>query len=389
MRMEPRTYARTGRAPPVNCRKARTGDEPTKPTMLKPHRSRYCLLITACCLFFLGLAPAHAELVQRRHILIVGSSTAYPIVTSAAEHFGKESEFTTPVVESTGSGGGIKLFCSGLGLTTPDIAMASRSMKTSERLDCARNDVNDIREIKIGYDGIVIASTKNTPELSLSKQDLYLALAREVPSSQNPARLVLNPYREWHQINPALPALPIRVMGPPPTSGTRDIFAERVLEDACMRVPPLRALRREDPTRFRNSCHALREDGVFVNAGENDARLVRKLINDPGTLGIFGYNFLDRNRDRLQASGIDGIKPSFELIESAIYPLSRPLYLYVKPRHSALVKGLDAFIDMVVSAEVSGPEGYLIDHGLIPLPLRERAANPVPGNRQQLRPVAE
>ncbi len=332
---------------------------------------------------FLVLATAGAELIQRQHILIVGSSTAYPIVTSVAERFGRDPQFATPIVESTGSGGGIKLFCRGLGLATPDIAMASRSMKDTERADCARNNVNDIREIKIGYDGIVIASTKETPRLDLSKRDIYLALAREVPSPEKPAQLVPNPYQEWHEINPLLPPLPIKVLGPPPTSGTRDILVERLLQDACIQVPSLRALRQKDPTQFRQRCHALREDGVFVNAGENDARLVRKLINDSGTLGIFGYNFLDRNRDRLKAASIDGIEPRFELIESGIYPLSRPLYLYAKPRHSTLVKGLNEFIDTVVSPQASGPEGYLISQGLIPLPWRERHENSLPAAQAQ------
>lgn len=327
-----------------------------------------CLLLTT--------RVATAELLQRQHILIVGSSTAYPIIAAAAEHFGRETGLITPVVESTGSGGGIKLFCAGLGLATPDIAMASRSMKAGERQACARNDVNDIREIKIGYDGIVIASTKDTPKFRLSKRDLYLALAREVPSPDSRKGLIPNPYQDWDQINSALPPLPIRVLGPPPTSGTRDIFAERLMQDACMQVQSLRVLRQRDPTRFRERCQALREDDAFVNAGENDARLVRKLINDPGTLGIFGFNFLDRNRDRLKAASIDGTEPFFELIESGIYPLSRPLYLYVKPRHSSLVNGLQTFVDMVASAELSGPDGYLVDRGLIPLPVRERPEPP-------------
>jgi phosphate transport system substrate-binding protein len=329
----------------------------------------------------LSLGSSLAALAQRQHILIVGSSTAYPIIASAAERFGREPGLSSPVVESTGSGGGLKLFCHGLGLATPDIAMASRAMKASERAQCARNGVNDIREIKIGYDGIVIANNKDAPGFSLTKRDLYLALALEVPSPGDPGRLVPNPYRNWQDLNPALPDIPIRVLGPPPTSGTRDILAERLLEDACMGEPLLRALYRSDPTQFRQRCHALREDGAFVNAGENDARLVRKLIKDSGLLGVFGYSFLDRNRDRLQAASIDGIKPLFELIESGIYPLSRPLYLYVKPKHAKLVRGLDRFIDSVVSAEASGPEGYLIDQGLVPLPERERTAPSAPGSQ--------
>jgi phosphate transport system substrate-binding protein len=320
----------------------------------------------------LSFNAAAFDLPQRKHILIVGSSTAYPIMAAAAERIGREGELITPVVESTGSGGGIKLFCAGVGLDTPDIVMASRRMKDSERARCTANHVNDIREVKIGYDGIVIANSKDAPDFRLSRRQLYLALAREVPSPTDPARLIINPYTRWQQIDPGLPDMLIRVLGPPPTSGTRDILAEHLLESICLEIPALQAMHMDDPTGFTQHCHALREDGAYVNAGENDARLVRKLLNDPDALGIFGYNFLDRNRDRLQAATIDGIAPEFELIESGEYPLSRPLYLYVKPQHSRIVRGLDAFVDALTAPEASGPEGYLIDQGLIPLPPYER-----------------
>jgi phosphate transport system substrate-binding protein len=245
-------------------------------------------------------------------------------------------------------------------------------MKDSERASCADNNVYDIREIKIGYDGIVIANSKGAPRFSLSKKDLYLALAHDLPSTADPEKLVANPYRSWHEIDPSLPQQPIRVLGPPPTSGTRDILVERLLQSACQEM--LSADIRQDwsTTQLNQHCRALREDGAFVNAGENDARLVRKLINDPETLGIFGYSFLDKNRDRLQAASIGGIEPRFELIESGIYALSRPLYVYVKPRHSTMLADLNAFIDELVSVQASGPDGYLIDHGLIPLPAPER-----------------
>lgn len=309
------------------------------------------------------------DLNQRRHILISGSSTAYPIVAAAAERFGRQGQHITPVVESTGTGGGIKLFCAGTGLATPDIVMASRRMKDSEREDCARNHVNDVREIKIGYDGIVIASTKEAPRLTLTTMSIYLALAREVPAGAD-GDFVPNHYQAWNEIDPALPALPIRVMGPPPTSGTRDILLERLFQNACLDIPALSTLHETDPVLFRQRCFALREDGLFVNAGENDARLVRKLFGDPQALGIFGYSFLDRNRDRLQAASIDGIEPQFELIESGAYPLSRALYLYIKPHHASVVGGLDDFIDEILSPAAAGAEGYLVDQGLIPLPAR-------------------
>ena len=333
-------------------------------------------LLLAICVLWLGVGAnvLAADLSQRRHILIVGSSTAYPIIAAAAERISRQSHVTTPVVEATGTGGGIKLFCNGIGLNTPDIAMASRRMKDSERAACAGNHVQDIREIKIGYDGIVIANSRDAPRFRLSSDDLYRALAREVPSPSQPERLIANPYRSWREVNPDLPDLPIRILGPPPTSGTRDILAERLLQSVCLESSPLRVMFDSDQAQFRQHCHALREDGAFVNAGENDARLVRKLFGDPDALGIFGYNFLDRNRDRLQAASIDGIEPEFELIESGSYPLSRPLFLYVKLQHARVVRGLESFVQALMSVEVSGPEGYLVDQGLIPLPPRDSKA---------------
>ena len=337
-------------------------------------------LLLATCMICLGVGAngIAADLSQRQHILIVGSSTAYPIIAAAAERISRQSDMITPVVEATGTGGGIKLFCNGIGLDTPDIAMASRPMKDSERAACAGNHVEDIREIKIGYDGIVIANSRDAPRFMLSSDDLYRALAREVPSPSQPERLIANPYRSWREVNPDLPDLPIRILGPPPTSGTRDILAERLLQSVCLESAALRAMFDTDRAEFKQHCHALREDGAFVNAGENDARLVRKLIGDPDALGIFGYNFLDRNRDRLQAASIDGIDPEFELIESGTYPLSRPLFLYLKQQHARVVRGLESFVEALVSVEVSGPEGYLVDQGLIPLPPAERKALTAP-----------
>lgn len=327
----------------------------------------------ACAALIFTATCSAAYLDDRRHILIVGSSTAYPIVTAAAEQIARRRNMTTPVVESTGTGGGIKMFCSGTGLNTPDIVMASRRMKDSEREACFNNQVNDIREVRIGYDGIVIAGGKDTPPFTLTKRILYLAIARQVPSAQDPARLIANPYQTWQQIEARLPDIPIRLLGPPPTSGTRDILVERVLEDACLGFPVLRALKSEDQTAFANSCHALREDGAFVNSGENDARMVRKLITDTGALGVLGYSFLDRNRARLNAATIDGVAPAFESIESGVYPLSRPLYLYIKPQHERLVGELDTFVRTLLSRDITGPEGYLVDRGLIPLTERDRA----------------
>ena len=194
-----------------------------------------------------------------------------------------------------------------------------------------------------------------------------------VPAADDPSRLVPNPYHQWRDIDAGLPARPIRIMGPPPTSGTRDILVERVLDPGCLSHPVLQTLHTRDPARFAERCHAIREDGVYIDSGENDARLVRKLLGDPDALAMLGYSFLDRNRDRLRAASIDGVEPSFESIESGVYPLTRPLFIYVKPQHARLVQGLDAFVDALISAEVSGPDGYLIDRGLIPLAATERA----------------
>ncbi|MDJ0740879.1 MAG: substrate-binding domain-containing protein [Gammaproteobacteria bacterium] len=332
------------------------------------------LATVALCALFVAVVEA-VGLPDRRHILVVGSSTTYPIIAAAAERIARDHGMLTPVIESTGTGGGIKLFCGGQGLDMPDIAMASRPMKDSERDACKRNKVFDVREIRIGYDGIVLASGKHAPPFHLSQHNLYLALAREVPAADDANRLIANPYRNWRDIDPALPDLPIRILGPPPTSGTRDMLVERVLQPICATVPVLQSIRDAAPEQFTERCHALREDGAFVDSGENDARLVRKLLTDGDALAILGYNFLDRNPDRLRAATIDGIAPTFDSIESGEYPLTRPLYLYVKPQHRRLVGGLDLFISRLVSADISGPDGFLADRGLIPLSAAERAAS--------------
>lgn len=315
-----------------------------------------------------------AWLPGRAHVLVVGSSTAYPIIAAAAEFIARRDGILTPVIESTGTGGGINLFCGGYGFDTPDVAMASRRMTETERNTCTANQVNDVREIRLGYDGIVIANAKAAANYALEPSDLYLAIARRVPSTDGGRSLVDNPYHSWRQVNDHLPDLPIRVLGPPPTSGTRDVLIERVMKRACLEVPLLKATYKKDPNAFAQSCYALREDGAYVDSGENDARLVRKLFADPQSLGILGFNFVDRNRDRLKAASIAGIAPTFKNIESSVYPLSRPLFVYVKPVHSRFISGLDHFVDALISDAVSGPEGVLVNHGLIPLKPGERNA---------------
>jgi len=323
-------------------------------------------LLLGGAVVLLSAGAALAEPVPpRQHIHVVGSSTAYPIITAAAEQFGRNTAFATPVIESTGTGGGFKLFCAGIGLDTPDIVMASRPIKQSERLSCEKNQVSDVAGIRIGYDGIVIANRLGAAQFHFSRDDIYRALARWVPSASG--SLVRNPYKRWNEVNPDLPDEAIHVYGPPPTSGTRDILVERLMTRACLDDPTMRELHDQDPGSFLHQCQALREDGAYINAGENDTRLVRMLINDPHFLGIFGYNFLDQNRDRLQAASIDGIFPSFDSIESGSYTLSRPLYLYLKSKHIGQVPGLGEFIDYVTSDASIGEEGRLLDKGLIPL----------------------
>lgn len=312
------------------------------------------------------------DLPARQYVTVVGSSTAYPIVAAAAEHYGRQPGARTPVVESTGTGGGFKLFCNGLGLQTPDIVMASRAMKASEWARCREHEVTDILELKIGYDGIALVGARDAPQLDLETYNLYLALAKEVPDPAGKPRLVPNPHARWNQIDPDLPDMPIRIYGPPPTSGTRDILVERLMANACAAVDFLSALQDEDERAFRRRCQTLREDGLYIESGEDDARLVRKVIDDPGAVAILGYNFLERNLDRLRGASIDGVMPVFERIESGEYPIARPLYLYVKKAHLGMLPDLAGFVRSLGTPAAWGEEGYLVDKGLIPMPEAER-----------------
>jgi phosphate transport system substrate-binding protein len=331
---------------------------------VKGHRP---FLLPLALLLLLPVGEPQSELGARQQVHVVGSSTAYPIIAAAAEFFGKHTSFPTPVVEAVGTGGGIKLFCSGVGPGTPDMLMASRRMKESERRICESNDVTAIREIKIGFDGIVFANRLDAPELALSRRDLYLAISRWVPSPGATGEFIENPFESWSQIDARLPDLPIRIYGPPPTSGTRDILVERLLTDICLEEGSMRELFKDDPGEFLNRCHAIREDSAFIDAGENEARLVRKLINDPEAVAILGFNFLQRNFDRIHAASVEGIAPTFETVESGIYSLTRPLYLYVKLAHEQLAVGLGEFLELTIADDSIGPEGRLLDHGLIPL----------------------
>ena len=317
------------------------------------------LLMTAAATALVAFATqAHA----RDQIRVVGSSTVFPFSTAVAEQFGQKSGLKTPVVESTGTGGGIKLFCSGVGEATPDITNASRAIKKTEIETCAKAGVTEITEVKIGFDGIVLANSKQHTPYALSEKEIWLALAKEVPVG---GKMAANPNTTWNQINPSLPAEKIEVLGPPPTSGTRDAFVELVLDKACAEFPEVEAL---DADAKKAACQTVREDGVYIDAGENDNLIVKKLAANPGALGIFGFSFLDQNIDKLQGSTIQGVEPSFENIADGKYPIARSLYFYVKNAHVGVVPGIREYIAEFTSDAAIGEEGYLADKGLIPLP---------------------
>lgn len=302
----------------------------------------------------------------RDSINIVGSSTVYPFTTTVAEQFGRAGKFKTPKVESTGTGGGLKLFCQGVGPQFPDIANASRRIKSSELQTCAQNGVKEVVEIKVGYDGIVMAQSKAGASLILARRDVYLALAKTVPDPANPTSLVPNPFVTWKDVNKSLPAVKIEVLGPPPTSGTRDSFAELYMEAGCRTFAWLEALRAQDEARFKRACDTLREDGSYIEAGENDNLIVQKLGANKDAVGIFGYSFLEENLDKLKGAVIDGISPTFETVASGKYPASRPLFIYVKKAHIGVIPGITEFIAEYTSEKALGEEGYLAEKGLIP-----------------------
>ena len=327
----------------------------------------------AAALLIAGSAHAQSA---RDSIFIVGSSTVYPFTTVVAENFGRSTTFKTPKVESTGSGGGIKLFCAGVGVQHPDITNSSRAIKSSEVEQCKANGVAEVIEVKVGFDGIVISNSKAGPSYDLSLRDVWLALAAEVPDPANPGsgKLVKNPYTTWKQVNAALPDIKIEVLGPPPTSGTRDAFVELAMEGGCEAFPAIKDLKKSDSGKFKTICHSIREDGGYVEAGENDNLIVQKLQANPNALGIFGFSFLDQNSDALKGKAIDGVEPTFEAIADGSYAISRPLYFYAKKAHVGVIPGMREFLAEFTSEKAWGPEGYLVDRGLIPLPEAQRKA---------------
>ena len=328
--------------------------------------ARSCLfaMLPGICIAALSASAAGQA---RDTIHIVGSSTVYPFATVVAERFGRATKFKTPTIESTGSGGGLKLFCEGSGVNTPSIANSSRRIKVSEFDLCRENGVHDIIEVKIGYDGIVLANAVKAPLLTIDRRTIYLALAKTVPDPKGTKTFVPNPYRTWKQINAALPGYPIRVLGPPPTSGTRDAFTELALEGGCQTFAWVASLKKIDKGKYKRRCHTVREDGVYVEAGENDNLIVSKLAADPNAFGIFGFSFLMENRSKVQGAVIDGQKPDFDAIVSGTYSVSRSLYFYVKKSHVGKIPGIPQYMRSFLHTSAVGEEGYLTERGLIPL----------------------
>ena len=328
------------------------------------------LIVTA--LIFLASAGTLYASSARDHISIVGSSTVYPFATVVAEQFGKTTSFKTPKIESTGSGGGLKLFCAGVGVEHPDVTNASRAIKKSEYDKCMKNGVKEIIEVKIGYDGIVVANSKKTSPLKLTRKDIFLALAKDVPNPDGSETLIPNPYKTWKDVNPGLPNVKIEVLGPPPTSGTRDAFVELAMEGGAKKFAFIKAMKKQDKKKYKAVCHTVREDGAYVEAGENDNLIVQKLDANPNALGIFGFSFLDQNTDIIQGSFVDGVQPTFDAIADGQYPVSRPLFFYVKKAHVGVIPGIQEYLNEFTSEKAWGPDGYLAEKGMIPMPDQER-----------------
>jgi phosphate transport system substrate-binding protein len=296
---------------------------------------------------------------QGQQIQIVGSSTVYPFTTAVAEQFQRTNPGMSAIVESTGTGAGMKLFCAGVGDQHPDMTNASRRIKASEYQDCAKNGVKQIVEVPIGIDGLALIESKNSPGMTLTARDVYAALAA------NPFGK-LNTAKTWKDVNPALPAVAIQVYGPPPTSGTRDSLAELILEKGCESDPAMKALKESDKDKHKDLCTRIREDGAYVEAGENDNLLVQKVAANPGAIGVLGYSFLEENADKVKGIALGGVAPTAETISSLTYPGARQLYIYVKGEHLSVIPGMKEFLAEYARAWAKG--GYLERRGLIPSP---------------------
>jgi phosphate transport system substrate-binding protein len=321
--------------------------------------SRFLLAVSVLAL---AVTPAMA----RDQIRVVGSSTVYPFTTAVAESFGKKTGMKTPIIESTGTGGGMKLFCEGVGEDKPDATNASRRMKKGEFETCQKNGVTDIVEILIGWDGLTLAQSKAGTPLATSRKNLFLALAKEVPGPDG--KLIPNPYKMWNEIDPSLPAQKIEILGPPPTSGTRDSMHELFMEPGALEFESLVALKKEDSKAFDKVWKSVREDGAYVEAGENDNVIVQKLEANPNAFGVFGFSFLEENISKLSGVALDGAAPTFESISDGSYKPSREMFVYLKKAHVGVIPGLKEFAMEYVSDAATGEDGYLGDKGLVTLP---------------------
>jgi len=326
-------------------------------------------MIAAAALAAAGAVGFADAASARDQIRIVGSSTVYPFTTAVAEQIGKTGGLKTPVVESTGTGGGFKLFCGGVGADHPDISNASRAIKKSEFELCQKNGVKDIVEIKVGIDGITIAQSKAGPALKLTLEQAFLAVAEMVPDKSG--KLVANPYKNWSDIDPSLPNVKIEILGPPPTSGTRDAFHELFMEVGALKIPALAALKKSDSKAFDKVWKSIRKDGAYVEAGENDNVIVQKLEANKNAFGIFGYSFLEENTAKLRGVPINGVAPEYDAIAAGKYAGARQLFIYVKKQHVGVIPGIDKFVAEYVSSKAMSKDGYLALKGLIALPPSE------------------
>jgi phosphate transport system substrate-binding protein len=335
-----------------------------------PNRGDPMKKLLACAAAIAALAPAGGALAARDYVWAAGSSTVFPFATRVAEHYAKKTGRKTPKIESLGTGGGLKLFCGGLGDAFPDIADASRPMTRSEFDACAAKGVKDIVQIKIGYDGIVVAGDKEGPDYAFKTEHLYLGLSATVLRG---GKFIPNPYKTWDEVGAGLPGNRILVYGPPPTSGTRDAFVELAIEAGARKFPTADALRSDDVMKFKALVDPLRKDG-WVGAGENDNAVVGAVEKTPGSLGVFGFSYLEENADRIKGSAVDGVKPTRAAISDGSYPLARSLYIYVKKGQVGVTQGLREFVREFVSDAAAGRGGYLQSRGLIPLPAGQHEA---------------
>jgi phosphate transport system substrate-binding protein len=332
----------------------------------KLNRLTISLALATVVLAGCGSGGGSGEGGARQQIRIVGSSTVYPFTTAVAERFVQaNAEFKAPIVESTGTGSGMKLFCAGVGAGHPDITNASRRIKDSELEDCARNGVKQVVEVQVGIDGLAFIAARNAQPIALTVEDVYEALAATPYGEPNTAKT-------WKDVNPALPAVAIQVYGPPPTSGTRDALAEMILEKGCTTNAEMKALKDTDEDRYKQLCTKVREDGAYVEAGENDNLLVQKVSQNPGAVGIMGYSFLEENADKVVGLTLGGVAPTYDSISTFAYPGARPLYIYAKGEHANVIPGIKQFL--AEYARGWGREGYLVQRGLIASPAEVQAS---------------